>query len=89
MEADGNYVRLHGTGGNHMLRVTLGGLLESLPPDIFARIHRSRAVRVEAIKELQPWFSGNWLVILRDGTKLTMSRTYKDLLRSGFSAART
>ena len=89
MEADGNYVRLHGTGGNHVLRVTLSGLLESLPPDVFARIHRSRAVRVEAIKELQPWFSGNWLVILRDGTKLTMSRTYKDLLRSGFSAART
>jgi two-component system LytT family response regulator len=56
---------------------------------VFARIHRSRAVRVEAIKELQPWFSGNWLVILRDGTKLTMSRTYKDLLRSGFTAMRT
>jgi two-component system, LytTR family, response regulator len=89
MEADGNYVRLHGSGGNHVVRATLSGLLESLPADVFARIHRSRAVRVEAIKELQPWFSGNWLVILRDGTKLTMSRTYKDLLRSGFTAMRT
>jgi two-component system, LytTR family, response regulator len=47
----------------------------------FARIHRSRIVNTERIKELQPWFNGDYVVILRDGTRLTLSRGYREKLQ--------
>jgi two-component system LytT family response regulator len=47
----------------------------------FARIHRSRIVNTDRIKELQPWFNGDYVVILRDGTRLTLSRGYREKLQ--------
>ena len=78
IEAAGNYVRLHvGTDG-HLLRETMTSIESRLNAEIFFRIHRSHIVNVERIKELQPWFNGEYVVILRNGTKLTLSRGYRD-----------
>ena len=52
-----------------------------LDPHRFVRIHRSRIVNTERIKELQPWFNGEYVVLLRNGTRLTLSRGYRDRLQ--------
>ena len=49
-------------------------------PRRFVRIHRRRLVALDAMKELQPWFAGDQVMILRDGTKLRVSRSYRESL---------
>jgi two-component system LytT family response regulator len=77
VEAEDNYVRLHVEGGSHLLRQTMNAMSQKLDPHQFRRIHRSAIVNMDYIKELQPWSSGDYLVIMRDGTRLTLSRTYR------------
>ena len=76
----GNYVRLHVGKESHLMRETLNGLESKLDPNKFLRIHRSSIVNIDRVKELQPWFSGEYMVILRDGTQLNMSRSYREKL---------
>jgi len=78
IEAEDNYVRLHIEGTSHLLRQTMTGLLGRLDPAQFRRIHRSAIVNLDCIKEFQPWTGGDHLVIMRDGTKLTLSRTFRE-----------
>jgi len=78
VEAADNYVRLHVGAESHLLRETLGSLEGRLDAAKFMRIHRSTVVNVDRMKELQPWFHGDYVVILRDGTRLNLSRTYRD-----------
>jgi two-component system LytT family response regulator len=81
VEAAGNYVRLHTGKEEFLYRETLMQLESSLPPDKFARIHRSWIVNVDRVKELYPLFRGDYAVILRDGRQLTLSKTYRARLR--------
>jgi two-component system, LytTR family, response regulator len=81
IEAAGNYVRLHLGTESHLFRETMNRMESRLDARRFARIHRSRIVNTERIKELQPWFNGDYAVILRDGTRLTLSRGYRDRLQ--------
>jgi two-component system LytT family response regulator len=76
--AAGNYVRLMAGGREHLLRETLEGLLAELDPEQFVRIHRSAVVRIDRVLEFRPLPSGDYTVILRDGTALTLSRTYRE-----------
>jgi two-component system LytT family response regulator len=78
IEAYGNYVRLHVGAKTHLLRATMSHVESSLDPSQFGRIHRSSIVNLLAVREIQPWFSGEHIVILRDGTKLKLSRNYRD-----------
>ncbi|HEV3236549.1 MAG TPA: LytTR family DNA-binding domain-containing protein [Gemmataceae bacterium] len=81
IEAAGNYLKLHAGKEFHLLRETMNGLDAKLDPNKFLRIHRSTIVNVERIKELQPFFHGDYLVILKDGTQLTLSRTHRPKLQ--------
>ena len=78
IEAAGNYVKLHVGRDSHMIRETMNGIEAKLDPDKFLRIHRSTVVNIDRIKELHPMFSGDYAVILRDGTELALSRNYRD-----------
>lgn len=80
VEAAGNYVRLHVNGEAHVLRESMKNMEAKLDNDMFVRIHRSAIVNVERIRELQPWFHGEYVVILQDGTKLMASRVFSDRL---------
>jgi two-component system, LytTR family, response regulator len=80
IEADDKYVHLHTSKVNPMVRQTLTAMETQLDPNKFRRVHRSAIVNVERIKELQPLFSGEHSIVLHDGTKLTLSRNYKDKL---------
>lgn len=77
IEAEDNYVRLHVGPDVHLLRQTLSSLEARLDPRRFRRIHRSTLVNLDFVKEVQPWFGGEGVVVLVDGTKLTLSRSYK------------
>ena len=52
-----------------------------LDPDMFFRIHRSHIVNIERVRELQPWFNGEYVVFLKNGTRLTLSRGYREKLQ--------
>jgi two-component system LytT family response regulator len=80
VEADANYVRLHTSGEVHAFRESMRNMESRLPPDVFLRIHRSAIVNIGRIRELQPWFHGEYIAILQDGTKLTVSRAYSSRL---------
>jgi len=80
IEADDKYVHLHTGKVNPMVRQTLSAMEAQLDPKKFRRVHRSAIVNVERIKELQPMFSGEHSILLEDGTKLTLSRNYKEKL---------
>jgi two-component system LytT family response regulator len=80
IEAEGNYVRLHVGEASHLLRETVVGLEAQLDPGRFLRIHRSTIVNLDRVREIQPLFHGEYRVVLHDGTKLTLSRGYRDRL---------
>ncbi|HKN74153.1 MAG TPA: LytTR family DNA-binding domain-containing protein [Candidatus Acidoferrum sp.] len=76
IEADRNYLILHCGARTHTLRGTLESLGGTLDPKIFVRINRGSLVRLDAIRELLPWFHGEYKVILKDSTELRWSRRY-------------
>jgi two-component system LytT family response regulator len=81
IEASGNYVRLHVGTTSHLLRETMNAIEGRLDPEKFFRIHRSRIVNMERIQEMQPWLNGEYAVVLRTGTRLTLSRGYREKLQ--------
>ena len=80
VEAADNYVELHVGAESHLHRETMADLEKMLPPEKFLRIARSTIVNVTRIKEMQPLFHGEYSVTLRDGTRLTLSRSYREKL---------
>ena len=87
IDAQGNYARLHVPGRTYLLRETMTALEAKLDPASFVRIHRSTIVNTDRIQALEPMFAGEYLVILRDGTKLPSSRTYRDKLHQVMNLA--
>ena len=77
MEAARNYVRLHVGHRTHLLRATLGALEQRLDPERFRRVSRSALVNVDRVREVQPWFHGDAVVILDGGAQVTLSRRYR------------
>jgi len=86
LETAGNYVCLYAGKETHLVRETMNQIEFQLDPGQFVRIHRSTMVRIETIREIQPLFNGDRAVILRDGTKLTMSRSYRDKAKAALGA---
>jgi two-component system, LytTR family, response regulator len=78
IEAAKNYIRVHVGGSSYMLRGTIEGLHRKLNPAKFIRINRSQLVNLDSIKELQPWFHGEYKIILKCGAEMTWSRRYLD-----------
>lgn len=81
IEASGNYVTLHIGKESHLIRETMSGLEPKLNPRQFVRIHRGTIVNMDRIKELQPWFSGERVLSLKDGTQLRVGRAFRGRLR--------
>lgn len=80
-DAAGNYVRIHVGAQEFLVRETMNHLESQLDARQFVRIHRSTIVNLDRIQEMQPSFSGEFLVRLRDGTRLTLSRGYRDAVQ--------
>jgi len=81
IEADDDLVRIHAGKAVHAHRSTLTHLEERLPSSRFLRVHRSTLVNVDRIREIQPWFQGDWVLILNDGTRLHSGKSYRSKVR--------
>ena len=80
VEAAGNYVKLHVGAESHLYRESMKNMESRLDGGQFVRIHRSAIVNVDRIRELQPWFHGEYVVILQDGVRLMASRVFSERL---------
>jgi two-component system LytT family response regulator len=82
VEAAGDLVRIHAGKQVYEHRTTLSQLEQRLPADRFIRIHRSTIVNTERIREFHPWFQGDWIIVLTDGTRLQTGKSYRARVRS-------
>jgi two-component system, LytTR family, response regulator len=86
IDADDNYARLNAVGKQYFVRETMRALEQRLRPAGFARIHRSTIVNLSRVAELRPLVHGEYQVTLRDGTHLTLSRSYRDAILARLGA---
>jgi len=82
VEAEGNYVLLQRHSGSYLLRESISTMAEKLKPHGFIRIHRSVLVNTSFVQEIQPWSTGEYILRIKGGKELTVSRTYKQNLKS-------
>ena len=82
IEAADNYAVLHAGAATHLVRETMAGLATELDHERFVRIHRSTIVQIDRVRELLPAFHGDFIVLLRDGTRLNMSRGYRSAVEA-------
>ena len=75
--AEENYVRICTQAETHLLRETMARLEEKLDPNMFLRVHRSSIVNLQHVKEVRTEADGEYAVVLVNGEKLTMSRSYR------------
>jgi two-component system, LytTR family, response regulator len=87
VESAGNYVKLHVGADTHLLRETMTAIEAQLDPEAFFRIHRCHIVNIERVRELQPSFNGEYVVFLRNGARLTLSRGYRDRFQQRLGGA--
>ena len=81
MEAAGNYVELHVGKESHLVRETMSKLESRVDPKVFLRIHRRIIVNLERIKQFEGVSHGEYVVVLKDGTRLSSSRGYREGVR--------
>jgi two-component system LytT family response regulator len=86
IESSGDFVRVHTPAGSHEYNATMRDMEAMLDPASFARIHRTAIVALRAIVALEPYSSGEHLVVLRDGRKLPLSRRAKPQLAEALEA---
>jgi two-component system LytT family response regulator len=84
IEASGNYLTFHVGAKSRLVRMTMTALEPKLDPGRFARIHRSTIINLDQARELQPWFRGEQMLIMKDGTKLAVGRAFRDRLQNLF-----
>lgn len=77
IEAAGNYAILHVGGEKHEIRSSLARLEGELDPASFVRVHKSAIVNIARVREVEPWFNGDYRIRLQDGTEVPLSRRYR------------
>jgi two-component system, LytTR family, response regulator len=85
IEAVGDYMKIHTGTESHLLRATMREMEQRLASDGFVRIHRSRLVNLEHVKELRPVSNGESIVLLKTGERLNGSRSLLRSLEDGFT----
>jgi hypothetical protein len=85
IDADGNYVTIHAQGATWPLRESLATLERKLDSKRFARVHRGHIVNLDRIREIQPWDSGDYRIVLADGSHVNFSRRYRSRLPQLFN----
>ncbi|QSQ24553.1 response regulator transcription factor [Pyxidicoccus parkwayensis] len=78
LSSEDKYVRLHTAQGEHLVRQSLRALEERLDPERFVRVHRGDIVNLDAVAKLEPWTHGDGILVLKDGTTVVLSRTWRE-----------
>jgi two-component system LytT family response regulator len=79
---EGNYVRLHAGGRTHLVRETLKSVEARLDSRRFLRVHRSAIINVDRVATLEPFTHGQYIVTMKDGSRIVSSRTRTERLRA-------
>jgi two-component system LytT family response regulator len=79
---EGNYARLHSGGRRHLVRETLKSVEARLDPGKFVRVHRSAIVNVNCVATLEPHVHGQYVITMKDGSRIVSSRTHSGKLRA-------
>ena len=82
IEAADYYVILHLNGMSHVIRETLTYLEENLDLELFSRVHRSSIVNIKYIKEIQPYGKEDFQILLLNGSKIKMGKSWLEKLES-------
>ncbi|HEX8904266.1 MAG TPA: LytTR family DNA-binding domain-containing protein [Longimicrobiaceae bacterium] len=82
VEVDGNLVRVSAGGERYVFRETLAAFEARLPPGRFVRVHRSLVVNLDRVRQVEPWFHGDYLLVMADGSKIVTGATYRDRVRA-------
>jgi hypothetical protein len=88
IETQGNYLALHVGGATHLIRETSARLEAKLDPDRFQRIHRRVLVAVDRVRELRPIGGGDAELRLADGTRLRLSRSFRERVQARLEGSR-
>jgi DNA-binding LytR/AlgR family response regulator len=80
LQAQSNYVGLHVSGHDYLLRSTLSDFLQQLDPARFVQVHRSYAVNLDRVAEIEPTDGGDARLRMKDGSQVPCSRRYRDAL---------
>ena len=81
IEAAGNYVELHTGTASHLIRGTMKALERRLDPERFVRVHRSHMINWRHIREVHPWFNGDFRIVMKSGAEVTTGGAYRETLR--------
>ena len=84
VDAAGDYMCVHAKGETHIIRITLGELMDRLEDKLFVRIHRSTIVNIERVVSITALPKGGSLLELSEGTTLKVSRNYRESVRNLF-----
>lgn len=81
IEAVRKDARLHLGGKALLVRESMNSLANRLDASRFLRVHRSAIVNRAHIREMQPWFKGDYVLIMRTGARVVSGHTYRDAVR--------
>lgn len=84
VEVEEDYLCVHLGGRTLRVRESLAALQDRLPAGKFVRVHRSHLVNASRVRELRPWFGGDYVLVLADGTEITTGRTHRGEVRKAF-----
>ena len=80
-EAEDDYVTIHTPSGKYLKKMTMKTLEESLDTEKFARVHRSFIINLNGITGIEPYERDTYLVKLRAGEQIPVSKTGYSRLR--------
>jgi two-component system LytT family response regulator len=86
VEVSRNHLTIHAGRERHIMRDTMDNMERRLPHTRFLRVHRAAIVNLDRVRAIQPWFHGDYVVIMQDGTKVTTGRRYREKVRALLSA---
>jgi len=81
LEAEDDYVMIFSDEGKHLKQATMKFFEDHLDPDTFLRVHRSFIVRVDQVTQLEPYSKENFILRLKNGATVKVSRTGLKLLK--------
>jgi two-component system, LytTR family, response regulator len=88
VESADNDVIVHIGGENHRYRRTMEQVMARLPASQFVRVHRSSIVNIARVRQVHPWFHGNYLLVLANGARVTTGRRFRDQFLARMDALR-
>jgi two-component system, LytTR family, response regulator len=80
IEADAKFMKIHTAVRTFTMRETMRNLEDRLDPVRFLRVSRSAIVNLQWIREIQPWFNGEFVLVMQSGAHVTTSRSHRDKL---------